>query len=98
MNKLTCKLLPLFVISLLVFPVYAEEAAEDEFNDPSSPEELLELVQKGQFADTKEQRDRERQFRNEKNKQAKLLRVPKFAEIPYPAIMEPSLVIEYYSR
>ena len=73
MNKLTCKLLPLFVISLLAFPVYAEEAAEDEFKDPSSPEELLELVQKGQFADTQEQRDRERQFRNEKNKQAKLL-------------------------
>lgn len=73
MNKLTCKLLPLFVISLLVFPVYAEEAAEDEFKNPSSPAELLELVQKGQFADTQEQRDRERQFRNEKNKQAKLL-------------------------
>jgi small subunit ribosomal protein S4 len=35
---------------------------------------------------------------DEKNKIAKLLRVPKFAEIPYPAIMEPSLVIEYYSR
>jgi len=35
---------------------------------------------------------------DEKNKQAKLLRVPKFAEIPYPTIMEPSLVIEYYSR
>ena len=73
MNKLTCKLLPLFVISLLVFPVYAEETAEDNVKDPSSPEELLELVQKGQFADTQEQRDRERQFRNEKNKQAKLL-------------------------
>jgi biopolymer transport protein ExbB len=73
MNKLTCKLLPLFVISLLVFPVYAEESAEDQVKDPSSPEELLELVQKGQFADTQEQRDRERQFRNEKNKQAKLL-------------------------
>jgi len=73
MNKLTCKLLPLFVISLLVFPVYAEETADDEVKDPSSPEELLELVQKGQFADTQEQRDRERQFRNEKNKQAKLL-------------------------
>ena len=73
MNKLTCKLLPLFVISLLVFPVYAEETAEDKVKDPSSPEELLELVQKGQFADTQEQRDRERQFRNEKNKQAKLL-------------------------
>ena len=73
MNKLTCKLLPLFVISLLVFPVYAEESADDEVKDPSTPEELLELVQKGQFADTQEQRDRERQFRNEKNKQAKLL-------------------------
>ena len=73
MNKLTCKLLPLFVISLLVFPVYAEETAEDNVKDPSSPEELLELVKKGQFADTQEQRDRERQFRNEKNKQAKLL-------------------------
>ncbi len=35
---------------------------------------------------------------DEKNKIAKLLRVPKFAEIPYPSIMEPSLVIEYYSR
>ena len=35
---------------------------------------------------------------DEKNRQAKLLRVPKFAEIPYPAIMEPNLVIEYYSR
>ena len=35
---------------------------------------------------------------DEKNKQAKLLRVPKFEDIPYPAIMEPNLVIEYYSR
>ena len=33
-----------------------------------------------------------------KNKKAKLVRVPKFSEIPYPTIMEPSLVIEYYSR
>ena len=33
-----------------------------------------------------------------KNKTAKLIRVPKFSEIPYPTIMEPSLVIEYYSR
>ena len=73
MNQLTFKLLPLFVISLLAFPVYTEEAAEEEIKDPSSPEELLELVQKGQFADTQEQRERERIFRNEKNKQAKLL-------------------------
>ena len=35
---------------------------------------------------------------DEKNKKAKLLRVPKFSEVPYPTIMEPNLVIEYYSR
>ena len=33
-----------------------------------------------------------------KNKTAKLVRVPKFSEVPYPVVMEPSLVIEYYSR
>jgi len=33
-----------------------------------------------------------------KNKSVKLIRVPKFSEVPYPVIMEPSLVIEYYSR
>ena len=33
-----------------------------------------------------------------KNKTAKLVRVPKFADIPYPVQMEPKLVIEYYSR
>ena len=35
---------------------------------------------------------------DEKNKIAKLIRVPKFSEVPYPSIMEPNLVIEYYSR
>jgi|TARA_B100001079_G_scaffold67022_1_gene57058 biopolymer transport protein ExbB len=73
MKKLTYKLLPLFFITLLVFPVNSEEEAEEAVNEPSSPAELLELVQKGQFADTAEQRERERKFRNEKNKQAKLL-------------------------
>ena len=33
-----------------------------------------------------------------KNKVTKLVRIPKFSEIPYPTIMEPKLVIEYYSR
>ena len=33
-----------------------------------------------------------------KNKTAKLVRIPKFADIPYPTLMEPKLVIEYYSR
>jgi len=35
---------------------------------------------------------------DEKNKKAKLIRVPKFSEIPFPTMMEPNLVIEYYSR
>ena len=35
---------------------------------------------------------------DEKNIKAKFVRVPKFSEVPYPTIMEPNLVIEYYSR
>ena len=35
---------------------------------------------------------------DDKNKSVKLVRVPKFSEVPFPVIMEPSLVIEYYSR
>ncbi len=35
---------------------------------------------------------------DEKSRKAKLIRVPKFSEVPYPTIMEPNLVIEYYSR
>ena len=35
---------------------------------------------------------------DEKNKKVKFTRVPKFSEIPYPSIMEPNLVVEYYSR
>ena len=35
---------------------------------------------------------------DERNKKAKLIRIPKFSEIPYPVMMQPNLVIEYYSR
>ena len=35
---------------------------------------------------------------DEKNKKATLIRIPKFSEVPYPVIMEPNLVNEYYSR
>ena len=35
---------------------------------------------------------------DDKNKTAKLVRIPKFSEVPYPSIMEPNLVVEYYSR
>ena len=33
-----------------------------------------------------------------KNKKFKFVRIPKFEEVPYPIVMEPNLVIEYYSR
>jgi len=29
---------------------------------------------------------------------AKMMRIPLPAEVPYPVIMEPNLVIEFYSR
>jgi len=32
------------------------------------------------------------------NKKVTFVRTPKFDEVPYPVIMEPNLVIEYYSR
>ena len=35
---------------------------------------------------------------DDKKKTAKLVRIPKFSEVPFPVIMEPNLVIEYYSR
>ena len=35
---------------------------------------------------------------DEKNKKVKFVRIPKFEEVPYPVVMEPSLVVEYYSR
>ena len=35
---------------------------------------------------------------DQKQKTIKFSRVPKFSEVPYPVVMEPNLVIEYYSR
>ena len=35
---------------------------------------------------------------DKKNKKVKFVRIPKFEEVPYPVVMEPNLVIEYYSR
>ena len=35
---------------------------------------------------------------DEKQKKVIFARTPKFAEVPYPVLMEPNLVIEYYSR
>ena len=35
---------------------------------------------------------------DEKNKKVQFISTPKFEEVPYPVVMEPHLVIEYYSR
>ena len=35
---------------------------------------------------------------DQKNKKFKFVRIPKLEEVPYPIVMEPNLVIEYYSR
>ncbi len=35
---------------------------------------------------------------DEKQLRGKFLRIPKFAEVPYPVQMEPNLVVEFYSR
>ena len=67
MKKIIYNFLPLILVSLFIFPLVAQEATEDDTNDPSNPQELLEIVKQGQFADTQAQRDRERKFRNEKN-------------------------------
>ena len=29
---------------------------------------------------------------------AKFIRVPKLADVPYPVMMEPNLIVEFYSR
>ena len=75
------KNIKLFILLLALGSIPVSLIAEDEASTeetsksaaPSNPEELLEIVKRGQFADTQEQRDREARFRNEKNKQAKLL-------------------------
>ena len=65
-------LLAFLITFCLSFSVTAAEGDEADVV-PSNPQELLEVVRQGQFADTRAQRQREAQFRNEKNKQAKLL-------------------------
>ena len=60
---------------LIILPLTAAEieTTEEEVDNPSTPQELLEIVRQGQFADSQAQRKREQRFRSEKNKQTKLL-------------------------
>jgi biopolymer transport protein ExbB len=75
------KHIKLFILMLVMGSVPAYVTAEDDNSVeeesnvvvPSNPQELLEVVRRGQYADTQEQREREARFRNEKNQQAKLL-------------------------
>ena len=59
-----------------------EVSAEEESKAavPSNPQELLEVVKRGQFADTQEQRDREARFRNEKTSKPKCFLTQKLKE------------------
>ena len=72
MKNMKLNLLIIFLAFSFSFSINAAEEDDVEVA-PSNPQELLEVVRQGQFADTRAQRQREAQFRNEKNKQAKFL-------------------------
>ena len=73
MSKLKFHIFPIVITTLLSFSIFSEEVTEEPVDEPSNPQELLEIVKQGKFADSQQQRERERQFRNEKNRQTKLL-------------------------
>ena len=70
-------------------------SAEDEIEVKDKSKDMANIV--GSIV-SKEREIPEYIQMDEKNKKAKLVRIPKFSEVPYPTIMEPNLVIEYYSR
>ena len=71
-NRFIILLLLSFVSSFSIFAA-EEEVVEEEIKSPSTPQQLLEVVRQGQFADSTEQRNRESRFNAEKNKQSTLL-------------------------
>ncbi len=69
---------------------------EDETIEISENSKKLELIE---VAMANKERDVPEYLQlDEKNKKVKFVRTPKFEEVPYPVVMEPNLVIEYYSR
>ena len=66
-----------------------------EIRDKSKQLALIDIIQ---ALANKEREVPEYLQLDEKNKKVKFVRVPKFEEVPYPVVMEPNLVIEYYSR
>jgi len=69
---------------------------EDETIEISEKSKKLEFIE---VAMANKERDIPEYLQlDEKNKKVKFVRTPKFEEVPYPVVMEPNLVIEYYSR
>ena len=69
---------------------------EDETIEISEKSKKLEFIE---VAMANKERDVPEYLQlDEKNKKVKFVRTPKFEEVPYPVVMEPNLVIEYYSR
>ncbi len=69
---------------------------EDEMIEISEKSKKLEFIE---VAMANKERDVPEYLQlDEKNKKVKFVRTPKFEEVPYPVVMEPNLVIEYYSR
>ena len=69
---------------------------EDETIEISEKSKKLEFIE---VAMANKERDVPEYLQlDEKNKKVKFVRTPKFEEVPYPVLMEPNLVIEYYSR
>ena len=70
MNKIRNLLFIVFfaICSTSLVIVAEEEVIEEEVKGPSNPQELLEIVRQGKFADSEEQKDRESRFNAEKGK------------------------------
>ena len=69
---------------------------EDETIEISEKSKKLEFIE---VAMANKERDVPEYLQlDEKNKKVKFVRTPKFEEVPYPVVMEPNLVIEFYSR
>ena len=67
MKNIKLNLLWILMALCFSFSINAAEGDdEEETIVPSNPQELLEVVRQGQFADTRAQRNRESRFRNEK--------------------------------
>ena len=66
------KLILIFIIGLFLNPLFSQEEEKPE-SSAATLDELLELVKQGRFAESEEASEREARFRNERNRQQKLL-------------------------